>query len=242
MSVNREEQRELAAVEALGRATPEELALLEEATAGDPALGRELDAYRATVTALEAGVARDVPSDDLFDRIMAELQEPVVQTAAEPEPVGAQSASRSWFDGLRWPRVAFGAAAAATAAVVLGVIAFSGDTRAPDARAAIAGQDGFAAVSGEAEVFDVGEPGGTLVVRMTSVPPAPGGHNYEVWVLREGSETMESVGEVSPTDGQAELEVTLPGAGPFAAVDVSVEPDDGDPGHSGRSLAGGTFN
>ena len=125
---------------------------------------------------------------------------------------------------------------------MVGVLALSGDSTEPDARAAIAGKEEFAAVSGEAEVFDAGEPGGTLVVRMTSVPPAPGGHHYEVWVLREGSETMESVGEVSPTAGEAELEVALPGAGPFAAVDVSVEPDDGDPEHSGRSLAGGTFN
>ena len=60
--------------EALGRATPEELALLEDATAGDPALGRELDAYRATVTALECGVAREAPSADLFDRILAEIR------------------------------------------------------------------------------------------------------------------------------------------------------------------------
>jgi anti-sigma-K factor RskA len=237
----RDEQLDLAAAEALGRTTQEELALLEDATAGDPALGRELGAYRATVTALESGVAREAPSADLLDRIMAEIQEPAAQPAAEPEPARAQ-ASRGWFGRLRWPRVAFGAAAAAAAAVVIGVLALSGDTTEPDARAAIAGQDGFAAVSGEAEVFDTAEPGGTLVVRMRSVPPAPGGHHYEVWVLREGSEAMESVGKVAPSDGEAELEVSLPGAGPFAAVDVSVEPDDGDPEHSGRSLAGGTFN
>ena len=91
MSSNRDEQRELAAVEAFGRATPEELALLEEAKARDPALGRELDAYRATVTALEAGVARDAPSDDLFDRILAEIQEePAAVPASAPEPVSPQ--------------------------------------------------------------------------------------------------------------------------------------------------------
>ena len=240
--MNKDERLELAATEALGRATAEELALLEAATAGDQELGRELDAFRATVTALESGVAREAPSADLLDRIMAEIREPAAQPAAEPEPRRAQSSRRGWFSGLGWPRVAFGAAAAVAAAIVVGVLALSGDEALPDARAAIAGKPEFAAVSGEAEVFDAGEQGGTLVVRMTSVPPAPGGHHYEVWVLREGSETMESVGEVSPTAGEAELEVALPGAGPFAAVDVSVEPDDGDPEHSGRSLAGGTFN
>ena len=224
--------------------TPEELALLEDAIAGDQELGRELDAYRATVTALESGVAREAPSADLFDRIMAEIREPAAQRCRlrSRSPFGQQPASEGWLGGLRWPRLAFGAAAAVAAAIVVGVLALSGDAALPDARAAIAGKPEFAAVSGEAEVFDAGEQGGTLVVRMTSVPPAPGGHHYEVWVLREGSETMESVGEVSPTAGEAELEVALPGAGPFAAVDVSVEPDDGDPEHSGRSLAGGTFN
>ena len=61
-------------------------------------------------------------------------------------------------------------------------------------------------------------------------------------MLPEGSETMESVGRVAPSGGEAELEVEVPGTGPFAAVDVSVEPDDGDLGHSGTSLAGGTFS
>jgi len=240
--MSRDDQRELAASEALGGVTPEELARLEESLAGDPSLARELDAYRATVSTLESVIAREAPSDDLFDRILAGLEEPATQPATAPEPVPAKSPSRSRFAGLRWPRLAIGAAAAAAAAVVIGILALSGDSTGPEARAAIAGKAEFAAVSGEAEVFDAGEQGGTLVVRMTSVPPAPGGHHYEVWVLREGSETMESVGEVSPTAGEAELEVALPGAGPFAAVDVSVEPDDGDPEHSGRSLAGGTFN
>ena len=232
MSGNRDEQRELAAVEALGRATPEELALLEEATAGDPALGRELDAYRATVTALEAGVAREVPSDDLFDRILAEIQE---------EPAARARLCAGARSGAASPR---GAGSTACAGLALPSVplrrprqrSWSASSRSPATRPSPTparrspARTEFAAVSGEAEVFDTGEPGGTLVVRMTSVPPAPGGHHYEVWVLREGSEAMESVGEVSPTDGEAELEVELPGAGPFAAVDVSVEPDDGDPG------------
>lgn len=239
--MSRDDQRELAATDALGGTTPEELARLEESIAGDPSLARELDAYRATVSTLETVVAREVPSDDLFDRILAGLEEPAPQPATAREPVPAKSRSRTRFTGLRWPRLAVGAAAAAAAAIVIGVLALSGDGPRPDARAAISGKPEFAAVSGEAEVFNAGEQGGTLVVRMTSVPPAPGGHHSEVWVLREGSETMESVGEVSPNAGEAELEVALPGAGPFAAVDVSVEPDDGDPEHSGRSL-GGTFN
>ena len=235
-----DERRELAAQVAFGRATPEEVARLEAAAAGDPALARELEADRATVSALEAGVAREVPSADLFDRILASLDVPDAAPAAAPVPV-APAERRRW-PSLRWPRLAVGAAVAAAAVLVVGVALVSRDDVEPDAVAAIAGKDDFAAVSGTAELFPEDGSESRLVLHLASVPPAPTGHHYEVWVLPEGSETMESVGRVAPSGGEAELEVEVPGTGPFAAVDVSVEPDDGDPGHSGTSLAGGTFS
>ena len=151
-------------------------------------------------------------------------------------------AERRRWPSLRWPRLAVGAAVAAAAVLVVGVALVSRDDVEPDAVAAIAGKDDFAAVSGTAEVFPEDGSASRLVLHLDSVPPAPTGHHYEVWVLPEGSETMESVGRVAPSGGEAELEVEVPGTGPFAAVDVSVEPDDGDPGHSGTSLAGGTFS
>ena len=232
-----DERRDLAAAAALGSATPEELGRLEAATTGEPALARELEAYRATVSALEAGVARAVPSEDLFGRILAEID----QSAAAPAAVAAPPRRR--WSGVRRPRLALGGAVAAAAvALVLGVVRVSGDEVQPDAVAAIAGTDDFAEVNGSAELFPEGDSGSRLVVNLASVPPAPTGHHYEVWVLPEGSDVMESVGELAPSDGEAELEADLPGTGPFAAVDVSVEPDDGDPEHSGVSLAGGTFS
>jgi anti-sigma-K factor RskA len=239
--MTRDERRELAAQVALGRATQEEVARLESAAAGDPALARDLEADRATVSALEAGVAREAPSADLFDRILAALDEPDAAPAVAPAPTGATVERRRW-SGLRWPRVALGGAVAAAAVLVVGFVLVSRDDVEPDAVAAIAGKDDFAAVSGTAELFPEDGSGSRLVLHLASVPPAPTGHHYEVWVLPEGSETMESVGQVAPSGGEAELEVEVPGTGPFAAVDVSVEPDDGDPGHSGTSLAGGTFS
>ena len=38
-----------------------------------------------------------------------------------------------------------------------------------------------------------------------------------------------------------ELDLPLPGPGNDAAVDISVEEDEGPPAHSDTSLAGGTF-
>jgi anti-sigma-K factor RskA len=235
-----DERRELVAQVALGRATPEEVARLETAAARDPALARELEADRATGSALEAGVARGVPSADLFERILAALDGPDAAPAAAPAP--ARAAERRRWSGFRWPRLAVGAAVAAAAVLVVGVARVSRDDVEPDAVAAIAGKDDFAAVSGTAEVFPEDGSASRVVLHLDSVPPAPTGHHYEVWVLPEGSETMESVGRVAPSGGEAELEAEVPGTGPFAAVDVSVEPDDGDPGHSGTSLASGTFS
>jgi anti-sigma-K factor RskA len=235
-----EDLRDLAAGVALGGATPEERVRLDAALADDPALARELVAYRATVSALEAGVAREAPSEALFDRILAELAEPDAAPAAAPAP--ASAVERRRWSGFRWPRLALGAAVAATAVLAVGVVMVSRDGVEPDAVAAIAGKDDFAAVSGTAELFPEDGSRSRLVLHLASVPPAPTGHHYEVWVLPQGSETMESVGRVAPSDGEAELELEVPGTGPFAAVDVSVEPDDGDPAHSGSSLAGGTFS
>ncbi len=84
--------------------------------------------------------------------------------------------------------------------------------------------------------------GGTVRVSLRDVPPAPSGHHYEVWVLREeGGGAMESVGVFTPTSSDVELDLPLPGPGNYAAVDVSVEEDDGPPAHSDTSLASGTF-
>ena len=61
-------------------------------------------------------------------------------------------------------------------------------------------------------------------------------------MLRPASgETMEAVGVFDPTTSEVELELGLPGAGEYVAVDISVEPDAGPPEHSGTSLAGGEF-
>jgi hypothetical protein len=81
-----------------------------------------------------------------------------------------------------------------------------------------------------------------LRLELADVPPAPEGEHYEVWVLRPSSgDAMEAVGVFDPTTSEVSLELGLPGAGDYAAVDISVEPDAGPPEHSGTSLAGGEF-
>ena len=53
---------------------------------------------------------------------------------------------------------------------------------------------------------------------------------------------MESGGVFNATSpSMVRIELPLPGAGPYAAMDISVEDDGGPPEHSGVSVAGATF-
>ncbi len=230
-----DDERDLAAGEALGALSPDDKARLDELVLRDQALAAELEGHQATVSALETGVARTQPSDDLFDRILAEVNSPSV-TAAEPLPLPVQRARR-W----RPRALAAGLAAAAVIAIAF-ALSTSGGRGDPDVRAAVAGTEQFAGVSGEAKLFAPQDSGGVLELELDNVPAPPSGHHYQVWVLREeGGGAMEAVGSFTPTDDSPRLEFQLPGPGRFDAVDVSLEPDGGSAEHSGVSLAGGAF-
>jgi len=184
---------------------------------------------RRTLVALERSLPRVSPPADLFDRILDEVR---------PEASVVPLRPRAWRRRLV---PAAGAALAAAAAVAAIAIVAGGDGLGThDARAAISGK-GDVAVQGEATLYRSGTTGGKVLVSLQDVPPAPGGHHYEVWVLRAGTTEMEAVGVFTPTSTSVRLELSLPGPGTFAAVDISVEEDGGPPAHSDTSLAGGTF-
>ena len=190
----------------------------------------ELEIDRATLAFVERSLPRVTPPADLFDRILAEIRPEATVVPLRPK------AHRRVIVPVA------GALAAVAAVVLIAVVALGGDDLGPpDARAAISGKSD-PAVSGEAELFGVNAGGGTVRVSLRDVPPAPSGHHYEVWVLREeGGGEMESVGVFTPTSSDVELDLPLPGPGNYAAVDVSVEEDDGPPAHSDTSLASGAF-
>jgi anti-sigma factor RsiW len=215
-----DDERDLIAGAALGALEPADESRLTTLLEREDAAA-ELALRRATVAALEAGLPRAAPSDDLFDRILAEI---------EPNPVVRLRPAR------RVPRAAAGLAAAA--AVVLGLVVLTGGPSNSDVRTTIAGTSQYADVGGTATLE-----GGELVLELENLPAPASGHHYEVWVLRtEGGGEMEAVGSFTPDGEQARLELPLPGPGDYRAVDVSVEPDGGPPEHSGVSLAGGSFD
>ena len=234
-----DERRDLAAAEALGALDASDSAQLAAEVERDPTLGAELNDYRATVTLLEASFAREGPSHDLFAGILAQIGPQPAASAVERSDGG----TRRWSWRRALPAFAVGAAAtAAVFAIALALDAGSGGPGAADAVAAVAGTPDFAAVQGEARLYGSGQPGGVVRLELADVPAAPDGSHYEVWVLRPAAGgAMEAVGVFDSDGSQVELELGLPGAGEYVAVDISVEPDAGSPEHSGTSLAGGRF-
>jgi hypothetical protein len=180
---------------------------------------------------LNHALPRVTPPADLWDRIADEIREP----DADVIPLRSRR--------LAHPRLlAAGAAVAAVAAaVVVVLVARPGTVGQPTAIAAIVAHEPGIDVHGTARLYHPTRPDGTVRVTLASVPAPPSGHHYEVWVLERGQTTMTAVGSFTPSARSATLELPLPAPGDYAAVDISVQEDNGPAEHSSISLAGGTF-
>jgi anti-sigma-K factor RskA len=191
---------------------------------------RDLEREEVEVFArLERGLPRVTPPPALFDRILWEIesQETVVALRPKRPPVA------------RW-RLTAVATAAAVAIVAIGM-ALLGRPDAPTARATLEARSGTG-VTGEAALYGTEDRPGRLELILRGVPASPAGHHYEVWVLPKGSDEMISVGTFrTGATEDVHLEFPLSVRGPLAAVDVSIEEDDGPEEHSETSLATGTF-
>lgn len=190
----------------------------------------DIERYEAEVFGrLEASLPRAAPPDDLLDRILSEVQPEAKVVPLRPR--------RQWASG--W---AIGAVVAAAAVLVLSIgVVLRDAPESPAARATLEARtdDG---VTGEAALFSPDATGGRLELTLEGVPASPAGHHYEVWVLPEGSEEMISVGTFhTEVTRDVSLDFDLPTSGSFAAVDVSVEEDEGPEEHSDTSLATGFF-
>ncbi|MFO7571814.1 MAG: anti-sigma factor [Gaiellaceae bacterium] len=181
-------------------------------------------------TRLEAVLPRAAPPEDMFDRILAEVQPEATVVPLRPK--------RDWASG--WT---IGAVVTAAAVLVLSIgVVLRDAPESPAARATLEAKTD-AGVTGEAALFAPDSDSGRLELALRSVPASPAGHHYEVWVLPEGSDEMISVGTFhAETTRDISLDFELPGSGSFAAVDVSVEEDDGPEEHSDTSLATGFFS
>jgi hypothetical protein len=79
--------------------------------------------------------------------------------------------------------------------------------------------------------------GSRATVRVTGLPPSARGEFYELWLLNSPDDLVSLGSFRVPASGEADVTIPLPGdPADFAALDLSIEPPDGDPGHSSRSV------
>ena len=78
---------------------------------------------------------------------------------------------------------------------------------------------------------------GNAKVRLTGLPPSRNGEFYELWLVNTPDDLVALGSFKVPESGQIDVTVPVPGdPDRFAAIDVSVEPGDGNPAHSKRSV------
>jgi hypothetical protein len=167
------------------------------------------------------------------DACRVELAEMATASAALRN-VARREASPVPETPARWrpPRWAVPVAAALVAAVVTagGLLA----TRDEPGRTVPLAAVGGATAAGTARVVDDGR---VVSVKATGLAAGPG-QFYEVWLLDQGSGRLLPLGLLDP-DGHGRFTLPRGVAGAYPTLDVSVEADDGDPGHSGRSVLRG---
>ena len=182
--------------------------------------------------------AQDEPGDD------PDVVAPVVPLGARPGPAPEAAAPRQIPARRRGPgRLgwAIGAAAAAVLVVVAAAVVVTRDGDDGDAPVASAELEPLpdavpGTTPGAAAV--VGRDGAEELEIDATIPDADDGF-YEVWLIDTAVEGMVSLGPLR-SDGRYPIPTGVD-VRSFPVVDVSIEPPDGDPTHSGVSVLRGTL-
>ncbi|MGY1801664.1 anti-sigma factor domain-containing protein [Blastococcus sp. SYSU D00922] len=166
-------------------------------------------------------------------------QEPAAEPEPEPEPE-PQDAQVLPLRPRRRPVLLVAAAVVAGAVVGAGVVAVvqgrdDGEQVTAVDLDPLADND----ASGRAEVVQLDD--GSRVVQVDLDAPALDDEYYELWLIDRDVVGMVPLGVVRPGSQTVELPADLD-LGQFPLVDVSVEPLDGDPQHSGVSVARGELD
>jgi anti-sigma-K factor RskA len=221
----------------LGELEQRERAAFEAELEADPALRAEIERLTPVVSRLEALE----PSAWEQPPPLPALAVPPAEKTAEPR-AAAPPRTPWWRRSLALRPVP----AAALAAVLLalgvagglllgnGAAGGPGDVSAGDVVVLAPVEPQDAGAQGTATLASTGE---RATVRLRGLTPSEPGQFYELWLLNTVDD-MIALGSFSvPSSGAIDVTVPLPGdAGRFSALDLSVEPDDGDPAHSTVSV------
>lgn len=224
---DRPETDDLVVRAALGEPlSAQEQALLE----ADADLQAEVAAFREV-----ADLARSAPDEVAATPAIDHLWEGIAAEAFDDRDTGSNVVPLRPGTS-RW----LGLAAVAAAAAAVVTLVTVGPWASRDAATPLAAADlqpfGDAEVDPVAGEFVATDGTAELHLDLSGLP-APDGAFYEVWLLDPDQGRLVSLGPVRP-DGTYVLPAgAAPGEWP--AVDVSIEPHDGDPGHSGASVLRG---
>jgi len=198
----------------------------------------EVESLRRVVGAARAGGRRhegahERPSEAVWDRIASDLGLRAESATATITPIAGRD--RRWWQG---PTAWVAAAALALGAVATVAIQnfVAADRGAVVASAELEPLPGWSA-EGTAEVT---EQGGERVL-VVDLETEPDQGYREVWLISVDLERLVSLGVLTGSEGRFDVPGDLDLAD-FAIVDVSAEPLDGEPAHSGDSIVRGELS
>lgn len=206
---------------------------LADASEGEP-IDAEAAALARRLADLGPDVGLETPPAGLYSAIAAE-----VAREGEDAPT-ARPARLVPMERARWRAPWLAVAAAAAIVVAVTTAALVGDDGDEPTREEVAleGLAGFESARGVATLVVDGS-ARSVAVDLADVE-VPSGSHLELWLLDEPVQELVPLGEVVG-DGAHQIPAGVDlGATPI--VDVSLEPDDGDPAHSGVSVARGRID
>lgn len=224
------------------------LATCDACTAELADLRRTATVARSTMD--DAGL--ESPPDRVWERVSAELRLGGATSAAgEPERAGVDAAPDAASDASASPRPATrrrrtGAIWALAASLVLiaavGIGAWAVTSALTPTVVAAADLEPFPdhpGASGVADVEVARDGSRTLIVTLDG---GDAGDGYrEVWLIRNDAAALISLGVLEGADGTFVIPENVD-LDEYSIVDISVEPVDGDPAHSGDSIVRGQLS
>lgn len=249
-----------------GELTPDDEAGVRAHLAECPACRRDVDELRATIALLRGAPLQHEASPDLEGRVfeLAALEHVGSLVSAAPletEPpidLEARALVRagvldSFAPRTRWAKASMVLAPSlAAAAIVFGFLASEWHSRINQLEDLfgpmghqVASQEltSFDATnSARADLFDSSHTNYHLVLHAEHLPLTPAGYHYELWLSGdEGTISAGSFRVRGPEDTVFPFTVAV-NPQKYPHLEISLEPDDGDPDHTGETIMEADFN
>ncbi|TDO48934.1 anti-sigma-K factor RskA [Kribbella sp. VKM Ac-2571] len=203
----------------------------------------ELDELRRISELAHSLPSMERPSDEVWTRIAEEVSSTSSANhssaaQAKPVPLPPGGPRRRGFRS-RTLAAAATVAAVAGAGIGIGATLLATDEKAPATQMAIR-LEPLAGKSGAGSA-DLVQASGGVELKVSASGLGTGRGFYEVWLINTDGRRMVSLGVLNPrAGGTFQVPAGAPAQG-YRIVDISLEPDDGNPEHSHDSIVRGTL-